>query len=139
MVGHCEAGEGIGFGEHGVVPGVLEGFLQHIGVERAGMGEPLRQAAVALDENPDADPEGLGRREGLDLTVVGLDRGRHPAGHGDLEVFPGPGPFGQPGSEIVEIGAAHDAVPPTVSDGTRSVGVPIPTGTPWPSLPQVPG
>src|SRR5205814_3062972 len=29
-------------------------------------------------------------------------------------------------------------VPPTVSPSMRSVGWPTPTGTPWPSLPQVP-
>ena len=32
----------------------------------------------------------------------------------------------------------HAAVPPTVRASIRSVGWPTPTGTPWPSLPQVP-
>src|SRR6185437_3334106 len=32
----------------------------------------------------------------------------------------------------------HAAVPPTVSPSMRKVGCPTPTGTPWPSLPQVP-
>src|SRR5579885_1527688 len=32
----------------------------------------------------------------------------------------------------------HAAVPPTVSPSMRTVGWPTPTGTPWPSLPQVP-
>ena len=31
------------------------------------------------------------------------------------------------------------AVPPTVRAATRRVGTPMPTGTDWPSLPQVPG
>src|SRR5690606_7126344 len=33
---------------------------------------------------------------------------------------------------------AHACVPPTVSASTLSVGCPTPTGTLWPSLPQVP-
>ena len=33
---------------------------------------------------------------------------------------------------------AAQAVPPTVSPSMRSVGCPTPTGTLWPSLPQVP-
>ena len=30
-------------------------------------------------------------------------------------------------------------MPPTVILEIRSVGEPLPTGTPWPSLPQIPG
>src|SRR6185369_5390854 len=33
---------------------------------------------------------------------------------------------------------AHARVPPTVRPSIRMVGIPTPTGTDWPSLPQVP-
>ena len=36
------------------------------------------------------------------------------------------------------VGEESVAVPPTVSASMRKVGWPTPTGTPWPSLPQVP-
>ena len=41
----------------------------------------------------------------------------------------------QAASSLVE--AWDQAVPPTVILSIRSVGWPTPTGTPWPSLPQV--
>ena len=46
---------------------------------------------------------------------------------------------GDPGGDIEKFGHGQAAVPPTVSEVTRRVGVPSPTGTPWPSLPHVPG
>ena len=46
--------------------------------------------------------------------------------------------------KAVEVGCGkaeggHAAVPPMVRLVTRIVGTPSPTGTPWPSFPQVPG
>ena len=45
--------------------------------------------------------------------------------------------LGDPTRDVEQL--AHAAVPPIVRPVTRNVGWPSPTGTPWPSLPHVPG
>src|SRR6516162_8101556 len=42
------------------------------------------------------------------------------------------------GASWVDSHPHHALVPPTVRPSIRKVGWPTPTGTPWPSLPQVP-
>src|SRR5262249_59007049 len=42
------------------------------------------------------------------------------------------------GDEDAGVDRAHTCVPPTVMASMRIVGRPTPTGTDWPSLPQVP-
>src|SRR5690606_13781857 len=94
-----------------------------------------------------ADALRLGGREGLDLAAVHAHLGVAAVHRDDLDLLAGSclgdqplGELGEPGGVAVDrCGRAHAAVPPTVIRVTRSVGVPSPTGTPWPSLPHVPG
>src|SRR6266481_5837797 len=56
-----------------------------------------------------------------------------------LYVLSGVGRYQLEGEPVQEIKPGDTvAVPPTVSASMRRVGWPTPTGTPWPSLPQVP-
>ena len=71
--------------------------------------------------------------------------------HDRLDLLAVPGPGDDPVGDVEQVATrrrwpaqpasldAHAAVPPTVRRATRRVGTPSPTGTPWPSLPQVPG
>src|SRR6185312_4202432 len=132
---------------------VLVGDRGHLG----GAGGKRRDARLAevrsvgvadpvTAPGPDPDP-GLGRRgEALDLAAVdphlapavarrvrlggrrpGAERGldRAARGRGQLDV-------GQVAA------AGHLAVPPTVIWPTRTCPWPVPTGTFWPPLPQIP-
>src|SRR5581483_4905306 len=127
----------VGCGEAGVVARLGQCVRQHIVVERAGVGEP--HAVVTDDPHPHA--AGLGRRELLDISLVRADL-RVARVHDDcldlLAVGGPPDDAVADRQQFVELGA-HAAVPPIVSAVTRNVGTPSPTGTPWPSLPHMPG
>ncbi len=85
-VGLGEDHVGVGGGEAGVVPGVGQGGGDHVGVERAGPGETdaaaddLGVGAVGIEEDADADAGRVGRRQRLDLALVGPDLGLGAAG-----------------------------------------------------------
>src|SRR5690606_25299107 len=81
----------------------------------------------------------LGRRERLDLALVGAHVGLPLADDDRLDLLALAGPGDDPLRYVGQVGHAQAAVPPTVRLVTRSVGVPSPTGTPCPSLPHVPG
>src|SRR5262249_5601367 len=91
----------------------------------------------AVGDHADADALGLRRGQRLDVAPVGADLGLVPARHHRLDLLAG---LGQPNNAIANLEQLrHAAVPPMVRLDTRSVGTPSPTGTPWPSLPHVPG
>src|ERR1035437_2536300 len=91
----------------------------------------------------------------MGLTLGGGRILQDTPGHVDLDVLTRSRPTGHPirqGQEVVgtvRVGAGrgrcglsssfHSVVPPMVTPVIRSVAWPHPTGTPWPSLPQVPG
>ena len=83
--------------------------------------------------------------EVLDLALVDADLGLAAARRRTASTCsPGCGLGDDPVGERQQLvgrpsTVAHAAVPPMVSAVTRSVGWPSPTGTPWPSLPHVPG
>src|SRR4029079_12362458 len=88
-----------------------------------------------------------------DLTFVDPYRSVDGAPDIGFELLPGCGLLGDPcrdrheldfslrrsGGGRPHVRPAHAAVPPMVRAFTRRVGWPSPTGTPWPSLPHVPG
>ncbi len=93
-------------------------------------------------DDADADAFRLGADEVLDLALVHADLGVAATRHERLDLLARLGLGDHPVDDRQQVGAglgAHAAVPPIVSDFTRSVGWPSPTGTPWPSLPHVPG
>src|SRR6266542_3207854 len=100
-----------------VGPRLGEAPAQAVLAEVGGVG--VAQPALAHDPDPHAGRGGGG--EPLDLA---LDAGRL---------------SGQPLDDLVQLdGHAAPPVPPTVMRAIRMVGAPLPTGTPWPSLPQMP-
>ena len=126
--------------------GVVARLVDHLGddvlVEAAGVGEALPVA----DDDPHADALRLGRRQRLDLALVGPHLGVARPADDRLDLLAVVGPGDDAVGDVEQVarhagaGAdAHAAVPPTVSRATRRVGTPSPTGTPWPSLPHVPG
>ena len=139
----------IGGGEAGVVPGLGQGLLEHRLLQRAGPGE----AQPMVHHHPDPDAGRGGRGQGLDLAGKGPYLGLIAAGHIDLDLLAGTGPSGHPlghrhqlvgvarGGPLARLvdHGAHSAVPPMVTPVSRRVAWPHPTGTLWPSLPQVPG
>src|SRR4029077_6883899 len=76
-----------------------------------------------------AQPDGRAELALLDEEPVrgGGASGRRAREHGDEQV-----------AELYRHVGPHTWVPPTVMPSTRMVGSPTPTGTDWPSLPQVP-
>src|SRR5262249_22460248 len=83
--------------------------------------------------------------EVLDLTVIDPHLGVATARHEGVDLLARPGLGDDPIDDRQQLGAGlcrngtHAAMPPIVNDLTRNVGWPSPTGTPWPSLPHVPG
>ena len=120
-------------------------------VEGAGVGEALpvvarRPARRRRPTRPTTATRSRPRRPGSrcrgERTTIGLDllagsAGRRPSAR--PEVAPTARPMRRRSIGARSSDDGHAAVPPTVSSVTRSVGTPSPTGTPWPSLPHVPG
>jgi hypothetical protein len=127
-VGLGQADPLVGGGEAGVVTGFGEGLFDRVGVEAPGVGEPLPAAL----HDPDADAGRLGRRQRLDLAAVDHDLGVAAPGHVGLDLLTVAGPAGHALGQLQQLGrrSGHRAVPPTVMPDTRSVGCPVPTGTP---------
>jgi len=86
-------------GEAGVVPGLGQGVGHDRLVERPGIGEAL----TVSDDDPDADPLRLRRRQRLDIPVVDAD-GRV-AGPPDvgLDLLPGGGAVDDRGRDLLEV------------------------------------
>ena len=128
---------GVGRGEAGIVPGVGQRGVDDVGVEAAGPGEADPGAGGVVDEDPDADAGRVGRRERLDLALVGTHLVLGAAGDVDLEASPLPGPADDVGGQIEAArrwrrrrgGGGRHAVPPRVTPVMRSVAWPQPTGT----------
>ena len=120
-------------GEPGVVPRLDECLGGRGLVERPDVGEAL----PSCRDHPHAHAGRLGGGELLDLALEDPDRGLPAVGDVDLDLLVG--------RRLLEDaagpsrGAQAPAVPPIVTPVTRRVGCPQPTGTLWPSLPQVPG
>ncbi len=116
---------GVGRGEAGVVPGVGQGGPDDVGVEAAGPGEADPGAGGIVDEHTDADARRVGRRERLDLALVGADLGVGAAGDVDLEGLVAVGPADDVGGQVEEFGVGRlrrgHAVPPRVTPVMRRV------------------
>src|SRR5690606_19849284 len=138
-VGLGQAGGLVGLGEGGVVAGLGHGLGQCRGIEGAAVGEAL--APVAHD--PHAHAHRVGHGELLHRALVHPHLRVARPGHVGLDLLVALGHAHQPVGHVQQVeppgSGSHAAVPPTVSAETRRVGTPSPTGTPWPSLPHVPG
>ncbi len=102
-----------------VVPGLGEHLGDGIVVERPGVREP----GPAVVDDPDADAFALRGDEVLDIALVDPDLGFPAVRHEGLDLLAGSrlgdDPVGD--GEQLALERGH-AVPPTVSDFTRSVG-----------------
>src|SRR6202011_2670595 len=119
--------------------------LIHQAVERRRLGvRGVGKTDTMLDEGAHADPTALGRDQRFDLTLVDANRELRPAGEIDLGIL-GATRFAAREDALADRVHCRIAppgttpVPPTVSSEMRMVGWPTDTGTPCPSLPQVPG
>jgi hypothetical protein len=102
-----------------VVPGLCQHLCDGVVVERPG----VRETGPAVTDHPDADAFALRGDEVLDIALVDPDLGFPAARHEGLDLLTGPrlgdDPVGD--GEQLALERRH-AVPPTVSDLTRSVG-----------------
>src|SRR6266545_2835619 len=118
-----------------VGPRLGEAPAQAVLAEVGGVG--VAQPALAHDPDPHAGRGGGG--EPLDLALEGVDPGPGGLLGICLDALAAGRLTGQPLDDLVQLdGHAAPPVPPTVMRAIRMVGAPLPTGTPWPSLPQMP-
>ncbi|CAB4619655.1 unannotated protein [freshwater metagenome] len=121
-------------GEAGVVACLGQRLGEYRFLEAACVGESL----TTVHDDPYAHALRLRRRKRFDLAAIHADLCFGAAHDNGFELLTRTGHCHDAIAEGEKI-LAHAAVPPMVSDETRSVGTPSPTGTPCPSLPQVPG
>ena len=128
----------VGCGEAGVVARLVEHACDEVGLERA---HP-RVAQAAVDDDPHAHTAALGDRHLLHPRPrTPSRRCRASARRRPRPARPAsarPAIRGPEQSTLARSLHPGRAVPPTVSSASRKVGCPDDTGTPCPSLPQVP-
>src|SRR5205823_10653333 len=104
----------------------------------------IGKADAVFAKRAKADAAAFRGYEGFDLTVVNANRKFRSTREVDLGILRAE-PFAAFEDALADwihgrmVPGATTPVPPTVSSLMRIVGWPTETGTPWPSLPQVPG